>query len=83
MVYKQRFVGVKICRFECFSAILEDWKCYLILILNIPILRSGAMQVVFINECKSHEIGNQMLFNVMVSFSKAKRWTGYDINIAK
>ena len=31
------------------------------------------MQVVFITECKSCEISNQMFFNV----------TGYDINIAK
>ena len=30
------------------------------------------MQVVFINECKSSEISNQMHFNVMFSFSKTK-----------
>ena len=36
------------------------------------------MQVVFINECKSREISNQMFFNVMFSFSKTK---SYDINI--
>ena len=33
-------------------------------------LRSGDMQVVFINECKSCEISNQMFFNVMLSFLK-------------
>ena len=41
------------------------------------------MQVVFINECKSCEISNQIFFNAMFSFSKAKKQTGYDINIAK
>ena len=41
-------------------------------ILNTPILRSGAMQVVLINASKSCEIGNQMLFNVMFSFLKPK-----------
>ena len=35
------------------------------------------MQVVFINEYKSCEIGNQMFFNVIFSFSKTRR-TGYD-----
>ena len=30
------------------------------------------MQVVFINECKYGEIGNQIFFNVMFSFSKTK-----------
>ena len=30
------------------------------------------MQVVFINECRSCEIGNQMFFNAMLSFSKTK-----------
>ena len=30
------------------------------------------MQVVFINECKPCEISNQMVFNVMFSFSKTK-----------
>ena len=30
------------------------------------------MQVVFINECKSCEISNQMFLNVMFSFSKTK-----------
>ena len=29
-------------------------------------------QVVFINECKSYEISNQMFFNVMFSFLKTK-----------
>ena len=28
--------------------------------LDTPILRSGVMQVVFINKCKSYEINNQM-----------------------
>ena len=30
------------------------------------------MQVVLINECKSSEISNQMLLNLMFSFSKTK-----------
>ena len=30
------------------------------------------MQVVFINECKSCEISNQMFFNVMGTFLKTK-----------
>ena len=30
------------------------------------------MQVVFINQCKSCEISNQMFFDVMFSFSKAE-----------
>ena len=30
------------------------------------------MQVMFINECKSYKINNQILFNVMFSFSKTK-----------
>ena len=38
----------------------------------MPILRSGAMQVLFINERKSCEISNQIAFNVMFSFSKTK-----------
>ena len=42
------------------------------MILNIPILRSGVMQVVFIDECKSCEISNQMFVNVIFSFSKTK-----------
>ena len=69
----------------CFGSILEDEKCsHLLLILNIPILRNGAMQVAFIiNEYKSCEIRNQMFFNVMFSFSKTKDKTCYDINIAK
>ena len=36
------------------------------------ILRSGAFQLVFINECKSCEISSQMFFNVMFSFSKTR-----------
>ena len=30
------------------------------------------MQMVFMNECKSSEISNQMFFNVMFSFAKTK-----------
>ena len=30
------------------------------------------MQVVFINECKSYEISNEMFFNVMFSILKTK-----------
>ena len=30
------------------------------------------MQVVFINDCKSCEISNHMLLNVLLSFSKTK-----------
>ena len=41
-------------------------------VLNIPILRSGVMQMVFINECKSYETSNQMIFNAMFSFLKTK-----------
>ena len=40
--------------------------------LEMPILRSGVMQKVFINKCKSSESSNQRFFNVMVSFSKIK-----------
>ena len=36
------------------------------------VLRSGVMQVVFINECKSCEINSQMFFNVLFSFLKTK-----------
>ena len=39
------------------------------------------MEMVFINECKSCEISNQMFFNVFIF--EDKRQTGYDINIAK
>ena len=47
-------------------------------------LRSGAMQVVFINEYKSSEISSQMFSNVMFSkIFKNKRRTGYGINFAK
>ena len=35
------------------------------MIFSIPVLGSGAMQVMFINECKSCEISNQMFFNQM------------------
>ena len=42
------------------------------MVLNIRILRSGVMQLVFINECNSCEIINQMFFNVMFSFWKTK-----------
>ena len=74
MLYKQeRFAGIKICNFVCLSAILENQKCsQWLLILNIPILKSGVMQVVLINECKSHEICNNCFFNVIFSFSKTK-----------
>ena len=54
------------------------------MILNIPILRSGIMQMVFINECKPREVSHQMFFNVMFSFFlKKKRRTGYGMNTAK
>ena len=39
---------------------------------HIPILRSNAMQVVFVNECKSCEISYQIFFNVMLPFLKIK-----------
>ena len=50
------------------------------MILNIPILRSDVMYVVFINRCKSHEISSQMFFDtVTFSFSKTKEeLVGYD-----
>ena len=38
----------------------------------MPVLKQDVMQVVFINECKSREISNQMVFNVMFSFSEIK-----------
>ena len=44
----------------------------ILLILNITLLRSELMQAVFINECKSCEIRNEIFFNVMFSFSKTK-----------
>ena len=51
-------------------------KRFTILHVLVPFLRmknvSGVMYVVFINECKSYEISNQMFFNVIFSFSKAK-----------
>ena len=75
MFYKQwRFAGIKICNFACFGTIIKDyWKCYwLLLILNIPMLRSGVMQVVFIDDCKSCETINQIFFNVMFSLLKTK-----------
>ena len=50
-------------------------------LITVNTLRSGVMQVVFINECRSCEINNQMFFNVM--FFENKRWTCYDINIRK
>ena len=36
------------------------------------------MQMVFISECISCEISNQMFLNVILSISKRKKWTGYD-----
>ena len=48
----------------------------------MPMLRSGAMQVVFIRECKSYEISNQIFVNVMFSFLKIKDKM-VDINITK
>ena len=36
------------------------------------ILRSGAFQLVFINESKSCKISSQMFFNVMFFFSKTR-----------
>ena len=39
------------------------------LILNLTVLRKGVMQMVFIM-CKSCEISNQMVFNIMFSFSR-------------
>ena len=38
----------------------------------MPILRICVMQVVFVAECKSSKISNQMFFNVIFSFSKTK-----------
>ena len=40
--------------------------------ITVPTLRSGVMQMVFINKCKSCEISNQMFFNVMFSFLENK-----------
>ena len=48
-----------------FHVLVPFWR-------NIPILKNPVIQVVFINECKSCEISNQMFFNVMFSFSKTK-----------
>ena len=44
---------------------------YMMVTLAFNELRSGDMPVMFINECKSCEISNQMFFNVVFSFSKA------------
>ena len=41
------------------------------------------MQVVLINECKSCEISNEMLFNNFFFISEIKRQTGCGIIIAK
>ena len=60
MFNKQRFARIKICNFVCVGAILEE-NTY---------IESTVMQVLFINECKSCEISNQMFFNVMFSFLK-------------
>ena len=46
-------------------------------------LRSGVMQVVFINDCKSCETINQNIFQCNVFITENKRRTGYDINISK
>ena len=35
-------------------------------------LRSGVMQVMFINQCRSCEISNQMFFNAMFLLLKTK-----------
>ena len=40
---------------------------YMVTTLAFNELKSGDMQVVFINKCKSCEISNQMFFNVMFS----------------
>ena len=54
-----------------FGPILEDRKCtQLLWFLNIPMLRSGVMEMVFINECKYYEIRDQMFFNIIFSFSE-------------
>ena len=41
--------------------------------MKITISRSGLMQVVFKNECKSCEISNPMSFNVMFCFHLRKQ----------
>ena len=59
----------------CWKKICNFWSLklfLLLLVLNITILRSGAMQVELINKCKSCEISNQMFFNIMFSFLKRK-----------
>ena len=62
----------KICNL-CFLVSFLKFKTVLItLVLNITTLRSGAMQVEFINKCKSYETSNQMFFNIMFSFLKRK-----------
>ena len=38
-------------------------------------------EIVFINECKSCEISNQMFFNVMFFIFRNKRRTGYDVKL--
>ena len=60
------------CAFRVFWCHSWKLKVFLITFDFELILRSGVMQVVFINECKSCEISNQMFFNVMFSFSKTK-----------
>ena len=55
--------------FWCYS-----WRLKMFLVTFY--LRSSIKQVVSVNECKSCEIGNQMFFNVMFSFSKTDSfWT--------
>ena len=41
-------------------------------LITVNTLRSGVMQVVFINECRSCEISNQMFFDALFSFSKTQ-----------
>ena len=47
---------------ECAGAILEEHTY----------IKKAVMLLVFINECKSYEVSNQMFFNAMFSFWKTK-----------
>ena len=61
---------------------IKNVLSYILLILNIAILKSGVMQKVFINECKPFERSNQFLFSVIFLF-KNKSQIGNEINISK
>ena len=67
MFYKQEtFAGINV---SISHVLVPFLKIKNDLFWNIPILRSGVMQMVFRSECRSCEIGSQIFFNVMFLFS--------------